>query len=84
MAERERPFGCTCGADAGFVVSAAAMQTWKTDRRFPNVSPYGDGSQAFETKAAYEAHLKAHDMAESSTDARIYRPHGNRVIYAED
>jgi hypothetical protein len=69
---------------ADFVVSAPAMQTWNQDRAFPNVSPYGDGTATFKTKARYEAHLKAHDMAESSTDAPIKRPHGNRVIYAEN
>ena len=84
MADRERSFPCPCGARAGFMVSVPTMQTWNQERAFPNVSPHGDGTQTFATKTEYEAHLKAHEMAESSTDAPVKRPHGNRVIYAED
>ena len=78
MDERNMPMVCLCGMTLKRIYSVPVMQAWNADRSFPNAVAFGDGK--FPTKAAYESHLKAHDIAESRTDGKIYRPHGNRVI----
>ena len=60
------------------IYSVPVMHVWNSDRSFPNAVHFGDGK--FPTKAAYESHLKANDMAETRTDGKIKRPHGNKVL----
>lgn len=76
--ERNMPMLCDLGHKRERIYSVPALSIWDTERSFPNAVKQGPGT--FATKAAYEGHLKANDMAETRTDGKIYRPHGNRVI----
>jgi hypothetical protein len=60
------------------IYSVPALSIWDASRPFPNAVKSGDGT--FPTKAAYESHLKANNMAESDTSGKMYRPHGNKVV----
>jgi len=76
--ERNMPHACPEGHSMEMIYSVPSLAIWNADRPFPNAVTFGDGK--FPTKAAYESHLKAHDMAETRTDGKIYRPHGNKVV----
>ena len=78
MDERHTMPTCSKGHATELGYSVPSLAIWNSDRAFPNAVKSGDGK--FKTKAAYEMHLKMNDMAETSTDGRIYRPHGNKVI----
>ena len=78
VSERDDPLACSRGHLMERIFSVPAMQVWNCDRAFPNAVTFGSGK--FPSKAAYEAHLKSHDMAETRTDGKIYRPHGNTVV----
>lgn len=78
MHERNMPISCACGATLERIYSAPSLAIWNAERQFLNAVRTGDGR--FPTRAAYEAHLKANDMAEVATDGKIKRPHGNRVL----
>ena len=76
---RDVPVPCyTCGRLRERILSVPAMQTWNQDRQFTNAVKDGDGK--FETKAKYEAHLKANSIGEVSTDAPSKRNPGAKVI----
>ena len=60
--------------------SAPALGIWNAERKFPNLSPHGDGTMTFASKAAYEARLKELNFAEVSQGGLVERPHGNKVI----
>lgn len=68
--EKYRPVGqydaphCSCGVIRELKLSRPAVQVWNTERRFPNVSPHGDGTMSFASKKAYYAHLEANKMHE--------------------
>jgi hypothetical protein len=81
MDARNLPMICPKGHKAVMIYSVPALSIWDADRPFTNAVKSGDGR--FPTKRAYEAHLKANDMAEVKTDGKIYRPHGNRVIHGQ-
>jgi putative FmdB family regulatory protein len=66
--ERNMPKVCGQGHKMERIYSVPALAIWNADRPFPNAVNFGDGK--FPTKAAYESHLKSHDMAESSTTGR--------------
>lgn len=69
-----------CGGATQHVIGAPAVIVWNGERRFPNLSPQGDGCMAFPSRAAYEEHLKAQGVTEIGVTAPIKRPHGNRVV----
>ena len=48
--------------------SVPVVSIWDAERQFPNAVNVGKGT--FPTKAAYESHLKAHDMAETKIDGK--------------
>jgi putative FmdB family regulatory protein len=77
--QREPPQCAECGASTEYVISAPKLGIWNGERKFPNVSNYGDGSASFPDKASYERHLKDNHMAESSTDAPKKVPLGADV-----
>jgi len=76
--ERNMPHHCPRAHRMERIYSVPALSIWNSDRTFPNAVHFGDGK--FPTKSAYETHLKMNDMAETKTDGKIYRPHGNKVI----
>lgn len=82
IAARDDISVCNRGHVTERIVSVPALSIWNADRPFPNAVKAGDGK--FPTKAAYETHLKMNDMAETKTDGKIYRPHGNKVIRFEN
>ena len=67
---RDDPLCClTCGRIMTRTISAPAVQAWKTDRKFPNTTEYGDGSRSFDSKLDYNVYLKENHLGESATDA---------------
>lgn len=79
--ERDEQAECgRCGDDMVRIVSAPSLGIWNGERKFPNLSPTGDGSMTFPSRSAYEAHLKEQHIAEVGIKAPVKRPHGNRVI----
>ena len=62
------------------VATSASIDTWKDDRRFPNLGRRGDNSRSFESKGKYEAFLSENHMVEAAIDGKIMRPHGNKVV----
>ena len=77
--KRNDPCPC-CGHHMQRLIQPPAIHSWNADRRFPNLSPEGDGTKSFASRAAYETHLKDLGLAESSHTAPVKRPHGNRVV----
>ena len=79
------PGNCiACGREMEYVISAPTLHVWNAERKFPNVGRVGDGSMAFNSKAAYQKHLTDTDVVEVSTDAPIKVPHGTtRTIFRE-
>ena len=73
-----RSYYCRNGHKCERIHSVPAVHTWDQHRSFPNAVKFGEGK--FPTKVAYESHLKAAGMAETRTDGKIYRPHGNKVV----
>jgi hypothetical protein len=59
---------CPKGHKTERIFSVPALSIWDADRPFPNAVKAGDGK--FPTKAAYESHLKANHMAETSTTGK--------------
>lgn len=78
IADRDMISLCRKGHAEVRVYSVPSLSIWNASRPFPNAVKSGDGT--FPTRGAYEAHLKANDIAEARIDGKIYRPHGNRVI----
>jgi hypothetical protein len=64
------PVDCVaCGGHAEHVISLPTMLVWNVDRRFPNVTPKGDGSMKFSSKDEYYGHLASNHQVEISHDA---------------
>lgn len=80
IADRNKLWKCSCGEAMQRLMTPPTMHVWNTERRFPNVSPGGDGSLSFESRSAYEQHLRDHGLAEVAHDGKIERPHGNVVV----
>lgn len=79
LSERSVLLECaSCFVPMERIYSVPSLAIWNAERQFLNAVKSGDGR--FPTKAAYESHLKANNMAEVATDGKIYRPHGNRVL----
>jgi putative FmdB family regulatory protein len=75
------PECCQCSTMMERIISAPSLSVWDASRRFPNLSPNGDGTMTFRTRMAYENHLKEHGIVEVSQGGdRIKRPHGNKVL----
>lgn len=84
IADRDVTLYCpSCDAVMQRVLVAPAMHVWNSERRFPNIVQEGDGSMAFPSKSAYEAHLKQNHLGEVSTDAPIKRSHGAKVVLTD-
>jgi putative FmdB family regulatory protein len=69
-----------CGGATEHIISASTMQVWNQERKFPNIRKDGDGAMSFNSKSDYKAYLKETHQAESSHDAPVVKPHGNKVI----
>ena len=81
IAHRNDPTPCEqCKAPMELIISAPSMHIWDSGRSFPNLSHAGDGSMSFASKTEYEMHLRENNIGEVSTDAPVYRPHGNKVV----
>ncbi len=78
VSKREQAAFCNQGHRCGVIYSVPALSIWDPGRPFPNAVKKGDGK--FPTRSAYEAHLKMNGLAETKTDGKIKRPHGNKVI----
>ena len=75
---------CHCGKEMSRMISAPVMHVWDAGRSFPHMCDKGElGEMTFPSRDAYESHLKARGIAESSTSAPIKRPHGNKVLVEE-
>lgn len=86
MADWREPDCSSCSSPMEFIISAPSFSVWKSDRAFPNMSPFGEGetgAMTFESKSAYERHLEANNMAEWSTSAPVKRAHGNKVVFSD-
>ena len=84
MRSRHVPALCTnCSSLAAFIMSSPNVSVWDASRKFPNLRKSGDGTMQFGTKLEYETYLKKNDIVELSTDAPVYRPHGNRVVSSD-
>lgn len=59
---------CPLGHETERIYSVPALSIWDADRPFTNAVTFGDGK--FPSKSAYESHLKANDMAETSTSGK--------------
>ena len=59
---------CPLGHKTERIYSVPSLSIWDAERPFPNAVKFGEGK--FPTKAAYESHLKANDMAETAIDGR--------------
>jgi putative FmdB family regulatory protein len=77
----ECPTCLDCEKEMQRILVAPAMQTWKQDRAFHNLTWKGDGSKTFETKHEYNQYLAENDIAEIGINAPIKTPHGNKVIW---
>ena len=82
---RNAPAQC-CGRQMERVATAASLDTWKDDRRFPNLGTRGDNSRSFESKGKYEAFLKENNMVEAAIDGKLNRNHGAtfRKVYGRE
>ena len=81
MIDRNEAPCCECGETMERMISAPTMHVWDAGRPFPHMCDKGDmGEMTFPDRHSYETHLKDRGIAESSTDAPITRPHGNKVL----
>jgi len=78
--DRDNDLRCRCGRSTTRIISAAVTNAWKNDRKFDNLDWRGDGTKSFETKAEYEAHLKANNFAEDDPIRRKKRGAVTKVL----
>ena len=62
------------------MISVPTMHVWNTEFKFPNVTKHGDGSMAFESKAAYKLHLAENHQVEVAHDGLKKHKPGSEVI----
>ena len=64
--ERNDYYPCPfCRGRCDLAISVPHAAAWNDQERFPNLSPYGDGTKSFESREAYNAHLKKLDVVEA-------------------
>ena len=69
MSDFSKPACAVCRDKMDHIIVSPNMQTWNQERRFPNVTGFGDGTMNFESRNKYDTYLKNHHQAESATDA---------------
>ena len=65
------------------VLKPPAVHDWSGGKKFPNLSPHGDGSMTFHDKGAYNRHLREKGVLEVDYGGQRKTPAGSRKVMTD-
>jgi len=81
IADRDSEQTCVdCSTPLIRIYSVPSLKIWNHERKFPNISPQGDGTMSFSSEGEYETYLTSNHLYEKRIDGVNYRPHANEVV----
>jgi putative FmdB family regulatory protein len=64
------------------ICSVPSLKIWNFERKFPNISPQGDGTMSFSSEGEYETYLTSNHLYEKRIDGVVES--GERELVSKD